>query len=149
MKTSAVHVEFFTLPIETKTVLKKFCVDCKWFANCKFSNRHDSPPNGARESKIIFLDFFRKNRPSHFVFILPMYFWTYSVSLLLRDDLRRNIQHRCLIDILQPPTNLLQFIFSHVIIELIFWRSREWQFYSIFLTHKELFLDNKDFGFSK
>ena len=31
---------------------KKFCVGCKCYTNLKFSNRHNSPPNGARESKI-------------------------------------------------------------------------------------------------
>ena len=45
-------MEFFTLPIETKNFPKKFCVGCKCYTNLKFSNRHNSPPNAARESKI-------------------------------------------------------------------------------------------------
>ena len=31
---------------------KKFCVGCRCRTNLKFSNRHNSPSNGARESKI-------------------------------------------------------------------------------------------------
>ena len=64
----------------------------------RFSNRHYSPPNGARELMISselktisngILRFFRKNRPSHFVFILPFIHgslgdqeWVYGPEIL-------------------------------------------------------------------
>ena len=41
------------------------------------------------------------------------------MSLLLGFRLRRNNRPRCLDDILQPPANLLEFIFSHVVIEIL------------------------------
>ena len=50
-------VPFFILPIETKKNLQKFfCVGCRCRTNFKFSNRHNSPPNGAGESKIPSVD---------------------------------------------------------------------------------------------
>ena len=70
---------------DKKILKKKFCVGCRCRTNFKFWNRHNSPPNGAREPKIPSFDsewknnielypqfVFRKKRPSHFVFILPI-----------------------------------------------------------------------------
>ena len=71
-----------------KNLQKKVCVGCSWRTNLIFTNRHNSPPNGARDSKIpsfdsesktsskCFLRFFwKKNRPSRFLHILPYIIW--------------------------------------------------------------------------
>ena len=43
---------FYSSYWDKKNFKKKFCVGCRCSTNFKFSNRHNSPPNDARESKI-------------------------------------------------------------------------------------------------
>ena len=43
---------FYSTYCDKKIFQKNFCVGCRCCTKLKFSNRHNSPPNGARESKI-------------------------------------------------------------------------------------------------
>ena len=67
-----------------KKISQKFCVGCRCRTNFKLSNRHNSPPNGARESKITPLDSEPKRTVSLDFFLKKMTFllcFHFTISL--------------------------------------------------------------------